>query len=96
LKEAVMNKRINKTAAFVALFALLFLLAPGLSNAKPGKFDIRLLIKKPVIWITSFWNVITPVFDARDNGPKSILPGDPSPTIKPLTESVSPKLSKGD
>jgi len=95
LKEAVMNKRINKTAAFVALFALLFLLAPGLSNAKPGKFDIRLLIKKPVIWITSFWNVITPVFDARDNGSKSSLPGVPSPMITPLTESVSSKFSKG-
>ena len=91
-----MHKRVSKTAAFVALFALLFLLAPTLSSARPGKFDIRLLIKKPVIWVTAFWNVITPVFDARDSGSKAIVPGEPTPTIKPLTDSLSPKLSKGD
>jgi hypothetical protein len=91
-----MHKRVNRIAAFAALFALLFLLAPTLSNAKPGKIDIRLLIKKPVIWVTAFWNVITPIFDGRDNGPKAIVPGDPAPTIKPLTDSLSPKLSKGD
>ena len=91
-----MHKKLSKTAALVAIFAFLFLLAPGLSNAKPGKFDIRSLVKKPAIWISSFWNLITPIFDGRDDTPKSIIPGDPTPTIKPLTESVSPKLSKGD
>jgi hypothetical protein len=91
-----MHKRISKTAAFVALFALLFLLAPSFSSARPGKFDIRLLIKKPVIWVTSFWNIITPIFDGRDASPKGIVPGDTTPTIKPLTDSLSPKLSKGD
>ena len=91
-----MHKKLSKTAAFVALFAFLFLLAPGLSNARPGKFDIRLLIKKPAIWISSFWNIITPIFDGRDDTSKAIVPGDSIAKIKPLTESVSPKLSKGD
>lgn len=91
-----MRKRFTKTAAFVALFAFLFLLAPGLSNAKPGKFDFRLLIKKPAMWISSFWNMITPIFDGGDDGTKLIVPGDSTAKIKPLTESVSPKPSKGD
>ena len=91
-----MRKKLTKTAAFVALFAFVFLLAPGLSNAKPGKFDIRLLIKKPAMWISSFWNIITPIFDGGNDNPKAIVPGDSIAKIKPLTESVSPKPSKGD
>jgi hypothetical protein len=91
-----MHKKLIKTAAFIALFAFLFLWAPGLSNAKPGKFDIRLLIKQPAIWITSFWNIITPIFDGRADSAKAIIPGDSVTKIKPLTESLSPKPSKGD
>lgn len=91
-----MHKKLIKTAAFIALFAFLFLWAPGLSNAKPGKIDIRLLIKKPAIWITSFWNIITPIFDSRDDAPKGLIPSDSVVKIKPLTESLSPKPSKGD
>jgi len=88
-----MHKKLTKSAAFVALFAFLFLLAPGLSNAGPRKFDIKLLLKQPAIWISSFWNIITPIFDGRDNVPTTII----SPAkIKPLTESVSVRPSKGD
>ena len=91
-----MRKKLTKTAAFVALFAFVFLLAPGLSNAKPGKFDIRLLIKKPAMWISSFWNIITPIFDGGNDNHKAIVPGDSTAKIKPLTDSLSPKPSKGD
>jgi hypothetical protein len=91
-----MRKRFTKTAAFVALFAFLFLLAPGLSNAKPGKFDIRLLIKKPAIWISSFWNIITPIFGGGNDGTSAIVPGDSPAKIKPLTDSLSPKPSTRD
>ncbi len=91
-----MHKKLIKTAAFIALFAFLFLWAPGLSNAKPGKIDIRLLIKKPAIWITSFWNIITPIFDSRDDAPKGLIPSDSVVKIKPLTDSVSVKPSRGD
>ena len=93
-----MHKRLTKTAAFIALFAFLFLLAPGLSNAyrKPAKFDIRQLVRKPAIWITSVWNFITPVFDGRDDTPKGIIPSDSVVKIKPLTDSVSVKPSRGD
>jgi len=91
--EAPMHKKLTKSAAFVALFAFLFLLAPGLSNAAPRKIDIKLLLKQPAIWISSFWSIITPVFDSRDNVPTTII----SPAkIKPLTESVSVKPSKND
>lgn len=91
-----MHKKFTKTAAFIALFAFIFLLAPALSNAKPAKFDIRLLIKKPAMWISSFWNIITPIFDGREDSAKAIIPGDSTAKIKPLTESVSVKPSKGD
>jgi hypothetical protein len=91
-----MHKKLTKTAAFIALFAFIFLLAPALSNAKPVKFDIRLLIKKPAMWISSFWNIITPIFGGREDTPKAIVPGDSTVKIKPLTESVSVKPSKGD
>jgi hypothetical protein len=91
-----MRKKLIKTAAFIALFAFLFLWAPGQSNAKPGKIDIRLLIRKPAIWITSFWNIITPIFDGREDTLRAIVPSDSVAKIKPLTESVSPKPSKGD
>lgn len=91
-----MHKKLIKTAALVALFGFLFLLAPALSNAKPGKFDIRQLVRKPAIWITSVWNFITPVFDGRDDTPKGIIPSDSVVKIKPLTDSVSIKPSRGD
>jgi hypothetical protein len=96
LKEAPMHKKLIKTAAFIVLFAFLFLWAPGLSSAKPGKIDIRLLVRKPAIWITSFWNLITPIFDNREDTPKGIIPSDSVAKIKPLTESLSPKPSRGD
>jgi hypothetical protein len=91
-----MHKKLTKTAALIALFAFLFLLAPGLSNARPAKFDIRLLIKKPAMWISSFWNIITPIFDGGNDTSKAIVPGDSTSKIKPLTDSVSVKPSKGD
>jgi hypothetical protein len=91
-----MRKNVGKIAAFVALFAFLFLLAPGLSNAKPGKFDIRLLVKKPAIWIASFWNMITPIFDGGQDNSRAVVPSDSSFKIKPLTDSISVKPSKGD
>lgn len=91
-----MNKKLTRTVAFVALFAFFFLLTPGLSNAGPRKFNIRLLIQKPAIWISSFWNIITPIFDGRDNSPRVIIPGDSPAKLKPLTDSLSPKPSRSD
>jgi hypothetical protein len=48
------------------------------------------------MWISSFWNMITPIFDGGNDGTKAIVPGDPTSKIKPLTDSLSPKPSKGD
>jgi len=88
-----MHNKLTKTAAFLALFAFLLLLAPALSDARPRKFDVRLLLQRPALWISSFWNIITPIFDGRDDAPAAVI----SPVkIKPLTESVSVKPSKGD
>ena len=91
-----MCKSASKIAAVVGLFAILFLLAPSYSGATPRKFDVKLLIKQPAVWIASFWNFITPIFDGRDGNPKSIVPSNSASKIKPLTDSLSPKPSKGD
>ncbi len=93
-----MHKKLTKTAAFIALFAFIFLLAPGLSSAKerPFKFNIRSLVKKPAMWISSFWSIFDPIFSPRKDAPKTISPDDSVLKIKPLTESASPKVSKGD
>ena len=93
--EAPMHKKLTKSAAFVALFAFLFILAPGLFNAAPRKVDIKLLLKQPAIWISSFWSIIPPIFDSRDNA-RAIIPSNSTAKIKPLTESVSVKPSKND
>ena len=93
-----MHKKLTKTAAFIALFAFVFLFAPGLSVAKekPFKFDVRTLMKKPAMWISSFWSIFDPIFDHGKDAPKTIAPDDSVAKIKPLTESTSPKISKGD
>jgi hypothetical protein len=98
LKEALMHKKLTKTTAFIALFAFIFLLAPAISSAKerPFKFNIRTLIKKPAVWISSFWSIFDPIFNPAKSEPKIIAPDDPVIKIKPLTDSSSVKLSRGD
>ncbi|MFZ2053352.1 MAG: hypothetical protein WAU81_04060 [Candidatus Aminicenantales bacterium] len=89
-----MHKKLTKTAAFIALFAFVFLFAPGLSVAKekPFKFNVRTLIKKPAMWISSFWSI----FDPGKDAPTAIAPDDSVVKIKPLTDSSSVKPSSGD
>jgi hypothetical protein len=89
-----MHKKLTKTAAFIALFAFAFLLAPGFSIAKerPFKFNVRTLVKKPAEWISYIWNI----FDPQKENRQSIAPDDPIVKIKPLTDSASVKPSKGD
>jgi hypothetical protein len=93
-----MHKRLTKTAAFIALFAFIFLLAPAISSAKekPFKFNVRTLIKKPAAWISSFWSIFDPIFSPGKDAPKTIAPDDPVIKVKPLTDSSSVKVSKGD
>ncbi len=93
-----MQKKLTKTAAFIALFAFLFLFAPGLSVAKekPFKINFRALVKKPALWISSFFDIFDPIFGHGKNAPKAIVPDDSVPTIKPLTDSASVKPSRGD
>lgn len=93
-----MNKRLTKTAAFIALFAFIFLFAPGLSSAKekPFKFNIKALIKKPALWISSFWNIFDPIFNPGKSAPKVIAPDESVAKIKPLADSSSLKASRGD
>lgn len=93
-----MHKKQARTAAFIALFAFIFLLTPTISSAKerPFKFDIRTLVKKPAVWISSFWSIFDPIFHPRKDAPKVIVPDQPVIKVKPLTESSSPKLSRSD
>lgn len=93
-----MHKKLTKTAAFIALFAFLFLFAPGLSVAKekPFKINFRALVKKPGLWLSSFWSIFDPIFNRGKDTPKVIVPDDSVPKIKPLTDSASLKPSRGD
>jgi hypothetical protein len=93
-----MHKKLTKTAAFLALFAIIFLLAPGFASAKekPFKFNIRTLMSKPAMWVSSFWNIFDPIFNRGKDSPKAIVPDDSVAKIKPLTDSASVKPSKGD
>jgi hypothetical protein len=93
-----MHKKLTKTGAFIALFAIIFLFAPGLSNAKekPFKFNVRTLMRKPAMWVSSFWNIFDPIFNRGKDSPKAIIPDDSVAKIKPLTDSTSLKPSRGD
>ena len=93
-----MHKKLTKTAAFIALFAIIFLFAPGLSSAKekPFKFNVRTLMRKPAMWVSSFWSIFDPIFDRGKDSPKAIVPDNSVAKIKPLTDSSSVKPSKGD
>jgi hypothetical protein len=92
-----MDKKLAKTAAFVALFAFMFLLAPAISSAKPAKIDFRTVVKKPVQWISSFLGVFTPIFGhGKSPSPKIAPPDSSSPTIKPLIDDGSVAPSKKD
>jgi hypothetical protein len=93
-----MHKKLTKTAAFIALFAFIFLLAPGISSAreKPFKFNVRTLVKKPAAWISSFWSLFDPIFSPGKDEPNTIASDQPVLKAKPLTESASTKVSKDD
>ena len=93
-----MHKRMTKTAAFIALFAFIFLLAPAVSSAneKPFKFNVRTLLRKPAAWISSFWGIFDPIFNPGKDEPKTVIPDEPVIKVKPLTDSSSVKVSKGD
>lgn len=93
-----MNKKLTKAAAVIALFAFVFLFTPGLSNAKekPFKFNVKSLIKKPIVWISSFWSIFDPIFNPGKDASKTIAPDNPVLKVKPLTDSPSVKPSRGD
>lgn len=93
------KKSLFKVAALVALFGFLLLSAPGLSSApkKPAKFDFRLMVKKPAMWISSLLNMFTPIFDNGNSGTsKNTTPDNSSYTIKPLGDSLAVRPSKSD
>jgi hypothetical protein len=88
-----------KLVALAILMGFLFLSAPGLSCAekKASKFDFRLLIKKPVVWISSVLNMFIPISDSGNNSTSKITtPDKSSPKIKPLGDILVVRPSRGD
>jgi hypothetical protein len=97
------KKPFVKIVALVALFAIILLSAPGLSSAekKASKFDFRLLIKKPALWISSVLDMFIPIFDRGDSGTSknttpTTAPGNSSFKIRPLGDSLSVRPSQSD
>jgi hypothetical protein len=93
------KKSLFKVAALFTLLGFFLLSVPGLYSApkQTSKFDFRLLIKKPVIWISSFVSMFTPVFDTGTSETSNTINQDKSSRkIKALGDSLSVRPSKGD
>jgi len=93
------KKPFCKVAAMVVLLGFIFLSAPGLSSAdkKASKFDFRVIIKKPAIWISSVLNMFTPIFDPGNRGTSNtVAPDKSNPKIKPLGDILIVRPSRED
>ncbi len=93
------KKSLFKIAALFTLLGFFLLSVPGLSSApkKTSRFDFRVLIKKPVAWISSFVSMFTPVFDTGSpDTPNTINQDNSSGKIKALGDSLSVRPSKSD
>jgi hypothetical protein len=89
----------KKMVAMIVLFGFVFLLAPGLYSApkKAQKFSFGILLKKPVSWMTSLYDFISPYFGHKNSAPSNSLAPDDSPAkVKPLGDSISLRPSKSD
>jgi hypothetical protein len=93
------KKPFCKVAALVVLLGFIFLSAPGLMSAdkKASKFDFRVIIKKPAMWISSVLNMFTPIFDpGNSRTSKTVAPDKSNPTIKPLGDILIVRPSRED
>ena len=93
------KKSLFKIAALFTLLGFFLLSVPGLSSApkKTSRFDFRVLIKKPVAWISSFVSMFTPVFDTGNSDTSNTINQDNSSgKIKALGDSLSVRPSKSD
>jgi hypothetical protein len=92
------KKPFCKVAALVVLLGFIFLSAPGLMSAdkKATKFDFRVIIKKPAMWISSVLNMFTPIFDPGNSTSKTVAPDKSNPKIKPLGDILIVRPSRDD
>jgi hypothetical protein len=95
IKEAPMRK---KMTAMIVLLGFVFLLAPGLYSApkKAQKFSFGILIKKPLSWMSSFYDFVSPYFGNRHSSSPSLAPDDSTVKVKPLGDSIFLRPSEKD
>jgi len=88
----------KKMTAMIILLGFVFLLSPGLYSApkKAQKFSFGILIKKPLNWMSSFYDLVSPYFGHRHNSSPALAPDDNSVKIKPLGDSISLRPSKNE
>jgi hypothetical protein len=92
------KKPFCKVAALVVLLGFIFLSAPGLMSAdkKASKFNLRVIIKKPAMWISSVLNMFTPIFDTGNSTSKTVAPDKSNQKIKPLGDMLIVRPSRDD
>ncbi len=93
------KKSVFKMAALFTLLGFFLLSVPGFSSVpkKSSKFDFKILIKKPVAWISSFASIFVPVFDTGTSDASNTINQDNSSgKIRALVDSLSERPSKSD
>ena len=93
------RKPLSKAIALVALVGFICLFAPGLSSAekRTSRFDFRSVLSKPVVWVSSLWGWIAPVFgSAGAPASKNIAPDNSPLKVRPTGGLAAPRMGGGD
>lgn len=89
----------KKMTAMIVLLGFVFLLAPGLYSApkKAQKFSFGIFIKKPLSWMSSLYDFVSPYFGKGNSGTSpSLAPDDSTVKVKPLGDSIFLRPSEKD
>ncbi len=89
----------KKALIVVVLLGFLFVLTPLSYSApkKDAKFTFSILIKKPVAWMSSIYDLFADYFGKRTADPgNGLIPDESGTKVKPLGDSVSLRPSKND
>ena len=87
-------KSFFKATCLVVCLGIFLLSVPPLSSAqRPGKFDFRTMIRKPVLLISSYLPIFSSVFDL---GASDTPSHDTIGTVRPLGDIIHVRPSDGD
>ena len=93
------KKPFSKAMALLVLVGFICLFATGLSSAekKASRFDFRSIIRKPVVWVSSLWNWLAPVFDGGNAAiSKNPATGNSPLKARPTGGLPAPRTGGGD